>query len=473
MYRTCKSRIIEWSGENASPEPRRVDAIKLPAFLRIGLLFWVLAWCGADCAPARAAVPDVPEDVPAAAYSGGPLDFNGCVGLALEQSPYLKSSSFEIEVRRLDESDSRFSFTPNVTLRTRYFPNPPKNVFGDSKNYSLGFFVDSYNPLESYYSLQARKLLTKMAIFGHLQVIAGFIQRLGNAFLELDSIDRTAALQEKLLDLAERNLAYARNRVKSGSAGRLEMDFAQQEIDLVKSGKERIERSRRTILDGTRGLLDIDPSRDLKLDLQEVRLQVIGGFDASSASLPRARSNSYELKILALKRELQQYNINLAYARFLPTLLLGVENGDPLSNNDLRGYYFFFGFEMPLWDGMKRSHNISRQKTILRQAGADEKTKALDFDAQWNSAAAKRADAVDALDIARREERLADLRQRQAEISYGEGRLVLPEYLAQCRASIESRKNSELKELEYAKATLALFALSGELSRRFVRPDVF
>ncbi len=439
----------------------------------IVLLFCLFFWITAVPGMAGAAAPVPPKDMSRRAVIQGPLDFEKSVRVALEQSPYLTSSSLEIEVRRLDESDSRFSFTPSVTVRTRYYPSPPTNFYGDSKNYSLGFFVDSYNPVESYYSLQARKLITKMAILGHAKVITGFIQRLGNGFLEADSLDRMSALQDSLIELAERNLAYARNRVKSEAASQLDLSLAQQEIDLARSGKEKIARSRAVLIDTIKTSLELDASHALDLDLREVRLQVLHGFDPASVSLDRARSSSFDLKILALKKELQKYNVNLAYARFLPSLLLGVENGDPLSNNDLHGYYFFFGFEMPIWDGMKRAHNVTRQKTILKQFGAEERTREIDFDAEWKAGAAKRADAADALGLSRKEERLADMKQRRAEISYREGRLPLPQYLAECRASLESRKNSELKDMEYAKATLALFALSGELSRRFVGPDAF
>ena len=42
----------------------------------------------------------------------GVMDFARCVGLALQQSPYLTSSSLEIDVKRLDVSDAKYSFVP-------------------------------------------------------------------------------------------------------------------------------------------------------------------------------------------------------------------------------------------------------------------------------------------------------------------------------------------------------------------------
>ena len=45
---------------------------------------------------------------------GGPLDYQDTIKLALRQSPYFVKSSIEIDVRGLDESDSRFSMIPKI-----------------------------------------------------------------------------------------------------------------------------------------------------------------------------------------------------------------------------------------------------------------------------------------------------------------------------------------------------------------------
>ena len=55
----------------------------------------------------------------------GVMDFARCVGLALQQSPYLTSSSLEIDVKRLDVSDAKYSFVPPFSLQTLYWVNTP------------------------------------------------------------------------------------------------------------------------------------------------------------------------------------------------------------------------------------------------------------------------------------------------------------------------------------------------------------
>ena len=98
-----------------------------------------------------------------------PQDFEACVRLALRQSPYLVKSSMDIDIRRLDESDTRWSMIPPVELSNYYYLDRP---FSHRKPYSLNFVWPSYNPFGSFFLLQARKMLTQIAIYGHMGSIS-------------------------------------------------------------------------------------------------------------------------------------------------------------------------------------------------------------------------------------------------------------------------------------------------------------
>jgi len=103
--------------------------------------------------------------------AGPPLDFDAAARLALRQSPLFTRSALEIELKRLDETDSRSAFLPSVTLRTRYFVHRPEDPHLNPRSYSVSFLTEDYNPIKAYFSLQIRKLLTRMAILSHLRVI--------------------------------------------------------------------------------------------------------------------------------------------------------------------------------------------------------------------------------------------------------------------------------------------------------------
>jgi outer membrane protein TolC len=416
----------------------------------------------------------LPSEDPVLTTTHGSLDFNGCLRIALETSPYFTSSSLEIAVKRLDESDSRYGMFPTLSFRTRYFVNAPQDVLNrNSQPYSLGFYADSYNPFESYFSLQARKIVTKIAIYGHLLVITKAIHRLGGLFLELDSQRRMAVFQDDLIAKNQQNTAYAQNRLKSESASALDLRAAEQELEMARLEKDKITSAQAALMDEIKTLIGLKAQDDLDLDMGGIRQQVLDAFDPIAATFEEARTNSYELKIQGLRKELQELNVNLAYARFLPTLIMGVETGDPLNIGNRGAFYTYFGAEMPIWDGLKRARDVKRQKTVLNQYNAEEKTKELDLNTAWSNARRKVTEAAADLKLARTREEIGSLKKKQNEISYREGRESLAQYLDECKKAIDVQKNSELKELEYFKAVLDLYALSGELSRRFVKPDSF
>lgn len=404
------------------------------------------------------------------------VDFNGCVRLALKQSPLLTSSSLEIDLRKLDETDSRFAMFPNVSLRTRYYVEQPKFDYpqgGDERPYKLGFYVEPFNPFESYFTLQVRKLITQVAKLAHSMVITNYIQRLAGAFLETESADKLESIQKQVVENAERNLAYVNSRFAQGSVTSLEVQMAEHELELARIDVKDIEDTRNTIVEGVKGVLGLKPEDPLELDCRDSTSQVLAGFDPAGARLDTAQSNSYELMIQQLKIELQAKNVTLAKARYLPTFLAGVENPDPLSNPQDKDYYFYFGFEIPIWDGLQRHRNITRQKTLLKQFNADTKAKEVDLAAKWRAAGDKYRKTKSELQLAENYREVASLKKRQTQIAYEQARQPYSTYLAETKKYLDASKNSKIKEVEHAKAALDIYMLSGELSRRYVEPQSF
>ena len=122
----------------------------------------VMGWCGpaqsADQAPAAVTLPP-----------GTQLNFDEAVKIAITQSPYFTKSSLDIDIRRMDETDSRYGMVPPLTFTTIYYVNRPAHT-GNSKPYSISFSTDPYNPLGAYFTLQAQKLVTQVAVLTHLQI---------------------------------------------------------------------------------------------------------------------------------------------------------------------------------------------------------------------------------------------------------------------------------------------------------------
>lgn len=397
------------------------------------------------------------------------LDFEGCVRLAIQQSPYLTKSAVEIDIRRFDESDSRYTiFPPPITFRTYYYVDRPNQPGLNPKPYSLNFSMDPYNPFGSYFTLQAQKAATQMAIFAHLQAVSTGLERLGNIFLHLASIKRLTALQSNLVNLCRESLTYAENRRTIGTGTSLEVKVATQELELAKSEMERLELAAKRTRTSLKLFLGLKPEQQVEFDLRDAQRQVLGKFDPAAATLEQAKAKSFELKALELKKELQGYNVTVAKTKAFPSLLFTTQTPDPLSVTSARGLYVGLGLEVPVWDGFKRIRNISRQKALLKQVGTDKDLKDMDLTDKWNNLQENIGGAASGLKIAKSQEELARLKERQAEIRYNSGTDQLPGWLEARKATLEAQKGSVSKALEHDELILDLRQFSGDLGDSYV-----
>lgn len=398
----------------------------------------------------------------------GPVNYERAVRLALRSSPFFTKSSLEIEIKRLDETDSKFNLVPSVTFRTQYYITRPTERDFSNRPYTLSFVSSDYNPVESFFTLQAKKIFTRIAILAHMQVISEGIQRLGRMFLEIEALDQAAARQVGLVDLARQNLDYCQNRLRLGTGTSLEVKLAKRELEAAQAEKERLASSRKRLLARIKAFIGLKPHQPLELDCQDARRQVMGDFNPTAASLEEAKNRSYLLKIAELKKELQNFNIMMAKAKLLPSVFLAATTPDPLSGLQSRELFFSVGLEVPVWDGFNRVRNISRQKTILRQFGADKEEKVLEFADKWFEVQENLRNAEDNRKAALDLEELAHLKERQSEIRYRAGGEPLSIYLEGRKNLVDAEKNSIRKNYEHNVAALGVRHLAGDLGASYV-----
>lgn len=425
----------------------------------------VMAW-GAICwcRPARGAELKLEDQTPA---PGTPLNFDESVKVALQRSPYFTKSSLEINIKRMDESDSRFDLVPPLTFQSYYYVNRPSGS-GSGKPYYLSFTTIPYNPLGAYFTLQAQKLATQIAVLGHLHIISIGLEKMGGFYLDLDALDKLAGYQKDLIKLAQENLTYVKNRMSIGTATSLEVKVVQGELHLAQGEQESIALARKRILAGLKNFLGLPSSHDLIPNARDSRHQVLGQFNPATASLEQAKDRSYELKTMAIQKQLQGYNVSLAIAQSLPTILFSTQTPDPLSMSTAHGLYVGLGLQLPVWDGFKRIRNVSRQKAVLRQIGAKATEKEDDLEDKWFEAQGKIQENWVALKNAQTREELARLKAHQKEIRYQSGQAPLPILLEGRREVLVTQKDAVRKGLAYDKYVLHLRRISGDLGNTYV-----
>lgn len=396
----------------------------------------------------------------------GPLNFDSCAQLAIKQSPYFTKSKIEMEIRKLNEDDSRYTiFPPPVTFYSYYYVNQPQQ---SATPFSLTFTTTPYNPVGSYFSLQAQKIATKMAILAHLKLINQGLEQVGRMFLELDSMKRTSALQDSLISLCRESLSYAQNSFKTGTGTSLEVKVATQDLELAQVEKDRLETSKRRTLASLKTYLGLKPGQTVEFDLRDAPRQVLGDFDPATSSLDQAKARSFDLKAMEYQGELQRFNVALARIDAFPKLVFNIQNPSPLYATSATGIYVGVGLEIPVWDGFKRIRNISRQKAVLKQFEADKDIKENDLTDKWTSLQDDiKSDAAN-LKINQSQEELEHLKLRQAEIRYHSGSEPLTAWIDARKAYIGAQKTSIKKSTEHYQSLLNLRQFSGDLGYRYV-----
>lgn len=395
-----------------------------------------------------------------AADREGPLTFRGGVAQALESSPYFAAGDIEVSIRRLDEADARSEYLPRFSLRTRYYVDPPAE--SDERLY-LSFAVDPYNPVEAHLSLQAQKLLTRLAVLAHLQTIADGLHRVGSGWLDVEALGRLEGLESELLSLAEAGVAAVSNRVAAGTRPEPEWRAAEREAEIRRLQLEHTRRTRAEVLEGLAALIGWPENRAFSVEAASAAAQVLGDPPDPGPAWETVRDRSIESEVRELQRQLQELRILAARAAYIPDLWLGVSTPDPLSGADDGDFYLSVGVDIPIWDGWRRARDIARQKARLLQQDRSGRLDVLEFRARWR--AAENACRSSEIDWRAAEAAAEELEQAVRLAGAGEEtRRARVEWLDAGRRALRA-------ELIHRKACLARDALSGALLDRLCKTE--
>ena len=400
------------------------------------------------------------------------LNFEECVFLALKQSPYFVESAMQVQLNRIDESDSWYQLLPKFLVSTGYVVTGPN--IEDSDRFSLSFSTGSYDPIAAGFSIQATKLVTEVAILVHMKTINKGLFNLGKMFLELSYFDRSIVLQEELVALAKHEKTYLSNLLKTGGTNPLEVRIAEQQVEMALLERESLEAKRDELFEDLKIFLGLGIEDELQLDLQDADDQVLGFFSPSHVTIADVHANSIDLKIQKQRRELQEYNIKLAWANYLPKIYFQARTADPIDKDDADdGLYTSVGFTWTLWDWGERYRNVRRQRMNTRQEVVKENLQELDLTSDWRSGLANRRSSLASMKVAKAEVELAGLRKRQGEISYQAGTQPFPVYLDQIREYFLARKSALDKELDDESAMFDLRYMSGDLFNTYINAQNF
>ena len=139
-----------------------------------------------------------------------------------------------------------------------------------------------------------------------------------------------------------------------------------------------------------------------------------------------------------------------------------------MSITTAHGLYVGVGLEIPVWDGFKRIRNVSRQKAVLKQIGAQKSDKENSIEEKWYENLVDIHEKLVTLKSSQGKEKVARLKAHQKEVRYQSGEAPLSVLLEGRKEVLEAQKETVRKGLEYDKMVLKLRENSGDLGNTYV-----
>ena len=396
------------------------------------------------------------------------MDFPAVVDLALRQSPLLRQGRIQLDVRRMDERDGSTGYWPAVHLQADYLINAPGSV---DRPASLHLTTGEYNPVGAYFTVQARREITRLAQLTYLQGISDGLQQAADLFLALAALDEAETIQTEQMEWARRHVDWCRGRVDQSGAP-LDLQVAEQELAACRFEGERVAIRRRQALRNLAALMgfavDETPPR---FQTAAARAQVLEGYADVSADRDRAERRALELQMLAIQLRLQKLGVKGAYAEYVPRPVFLLRTTDPLNESEEDGLFFSAGLSVPLWDAGRRRINVQRQRAILDQRVLESENGREAWRRRWVDACDQRDLAVAEAALADQRVRLAELNFQRQQLAFDSGRDDWPALKIAHGQLTEARAHALETNLAADRATLSLRQLSRDLLDRYVVVD--
>lgn len=393
------------------------------------------------------------------------LTYDECVRLGLQQSPMLKKSAIEVDIRRLTESDMKWDYLPSVYINTSYYVTKPDYTTSD---YDTSFSTGPYDLIQPYFGIRAAKEFTRIAVLAHLQTIAEGLHEIGKIFLQVDAAEQTLAVQDDIIRLAGQNKAQSEALADSPNNTALDRQITARELEEARIEKERLLAVKSAITDRLLALIGASARDGAIIATSNAYAQVVGSFVPEQATLQIVSAHSTELQIREIQKRLQDLNISAAYAKYIPSPVISMRTADPLQNTSDNNFYLTVGINFQIWDGLDRSRNVTRQKNVLRQMEMDFENASQNLKQTWVSASNQCRIALLDFKLAAAQEEINRLKKEQNRISHESG--TLPAYMLRENQAkhLVTRKLKIARKLDYDLSILYMRHLSGNLRDSYI-----
>jgi outer membrane protein TolC len=384
-------------------------------------------------------------------------DFKTCALANLKRTPQLQRTKIELDIRRLDEDDARWSYLPVLELTSSYYFS--------KDGATISFDTGNYRPWEPYYNLQAQKIISEIVMLKHIQAITQSLYELADTFLQLASLSQADIDYQEIDALLKKKLNYIENRQTTGVTAPIEVEVERQTLAFFNAKHAENLAKRETLLSGLCVALNLPDPKIFDIDNSLALEQIFGPSGVSALENLPMPVDSIDQQIVSKKQTLQEKKILLAYSRYMPDFSIGVRSPDIINTNTdtEKDYFFYVGMRLTLWDGSKRARDITRQEMLLRQMQYEKKETENNSALEWLQAKMQYNLAKAEYSMSQSSENIKIFNLKKRESEYKAGIIKFPDLVNQQIEMHTGRVDLIQKELAYNKAGLKLRYLSGQL----------
>jgi outer membrane protein TolC len=358
-----------------------------------------------------------------------PLDFTRCLLLAMRQSPLLHNSAVEMEIAglrtesafwsQLPEVRARFSVTANIT---RNDEDNEDDGYGDT-SYRVGLGVNAYNPVAAHFSYEARRLMEELAVLTHCKAVENLAGRIGETLVRLDTLERMLAVQNRRPLLADTAVRYFSLLEPGQEKQSLEYARARQQARVARAMVEKTEAEKRMLLSSLKLLLGVAPEEQLRVGGPGAIMEHLPDTDGNTA-WEAAWDEGADKRMLEVGLKLQDFNVLLAWSRFMPDTHLDVftANADSsLSGSSEDDVFTSVGLSFPVMDWGNRARGVREARLQKTQFADRERQGRSDFAAAWAHGRQEYEALLAELALHEENLELAKLETRKAKIEFENG----------------------------------------------------
>jgi outer membrane protein TolC len=428
---------------------------------------------GARAAPAQASAAAVPSGPP----QDRALSYDDCVLMASQYAPDLVSGIIDLELAEVAADNAFWRRMPFISARFRVTANLTKQhkEYSDTSS-RMDFGIYGFEPVVSYFSHKAALLLQDIALSTHQKAVEKRGEEIASALLRLATLERAGERQAADVGLAKQLTAFQRtrqampvDRLKTASALHQER-AAQAALD-----KTKVEIS--SLCLSLKLMLGYDPDRRLAArgaSVEELLQREKAALALADRQWEEVWRNSLDARIAKVSLKLKDYNIMMAWARYLPNMNMEIIPANPAS--DYASYsskddvFARMYLTLPLLDWGERSRGVDSARLDKAQVSQRAKLGRQIFSQQWQEhwLAMKMAQAD--VELARELLSVARLEEQKAELQHRAGSIAFDGLIDARRARLSAESALEEASLQLRLRELAAWMLSGGFSRRFFEP---